>query len=365
MAWLPLCLAAAVALPPGLGATFAAAKRPELVTVPMATLGTGAGEALEAWDIVKEALAQSKEVLSVSVALQKARHDFLVGPAREQVKDCSGSPDCLKEIGAALGADVLVTGFVTPAKVSLVAVEVATGRVVGESESPPELAKADLASRANAASRLLIASMGGAPAPSALLEDPEPEPLRPGPDPTPVVGEGDLKGFDEAPPEPTPADPNADPVISGVAPEPLPDVKNPMQGRLRIAPDQLRGVSEIQVDGGTAPFSGDGSVEWAGAPGDHTLVAVSADGARLRRNVFLEPGSVTNVVLDFPELGGSPPPPPPGRGGEGESVITKWWFWTSVGAAVAAGATVAAVLVGGTKGGPSFPDETGAITGTY
>ena len=153
MAWLPLCLAAVAAAPLGLGGALPAAKRPELVTVPMATLGTGAGESLEAWDIVKEALAQSKERLSVSVALQKSRHDFLIGPAREQVKDCSGNPDCLKEIGAALGADVLVTGFVTPAKVSLVAVEVQTGRVVGESESPPELAKAKLPSRARAAAR--------------------------------------------------------------------------------------------------------------------------------------------------------------------------------------------------------------------
>lgn len=367
---LGLGLLMSVSILPGSQA-FAAAK-PQLVTVPMATLGTSASEGMEAWTLVKDAIGQSKSRLKIAVSLQKRRHDFIVGPAREQAKDCAGNVDCLKEIGAALGADILVTGRVTPDAVSLVAIEVKTGRLVGEAATPAELGKAPLASRASSAARLLVAAMAGEP------EEPEPVSSGPGsaaPMGGPMAmnpgegsepagsGSGDLKGFDEPgadPPEPTRVD-SASPSPS----EPPPPMSRAeaMKGTLRISAANLGGVSKVAVDGTELSFSGDGSIEWRGAPGDHALVAEKAGGERLSRNIFLEPGSETNVVLQWPNLTASAPPP--AQQDEGESVMGKWWFWTSIGAAVAAGTTTAVLLAGGDKGGPALGGETGRIEGTY
>lgn len=353
MGWLDLSmalLAAGAPLPPGI---LAAAEPPELVTVPMATDGARASEAMEAWKIVHEAIRDSAGQLGVSVKLQARRHDFVVGPAREQAKDCDGNLDCLQAIGGALGADVLVTGRVTADAVALVAVEVATGRLIGQGSTPPELGQAPLESRASAAARLLVASLGGGPPEPEIPRGGGPVALVPGGGPAPVGGGGDddLKGFDDAP-------------ASAPPPSPSPSAAA-MQGNLQISAAQLRGVRRVAIDGAEISFRGDGSVAWAGAPGDHRLVVERASGERLARNVFLEPGSTTNVVLEWPNVTRAPAAAAPAARDDGGSVLTKWWFWTSLGAAVAAGTTTAVLLAGGDKGGPTLPNETGRIQGSY
>lgn len=365
-------LVSALVLP---GSWAAAAGKPQLVLVPMVTLGTSASEGMEAWTLVKDALRQSRSRLKVSVALQKKRHDFIVGPAREQAKDCAGNVDCLKEIGDALGADILVTGQVTPKAVSLIAVEVGTGRVVGEAETPNELSKAPLGSRASAAARLLVAAMVGEPrssgpsasGPSSAVPGGGggPSAMRPSGDPQPASSAGGLKGFDDGPASDSPPEPPRADTTSSPSSEPPPPMSRAeaMKGTLQISASNLSGVKRVAVDGTELSFSGDGSISWRGAPGDHRLVAEKVGGERLSRNIFLEPGSTTNVVLQWPSLTAAPPPP--AQQDSGGSVITKWWFWTSIGAAVAAGTTTAVLLAGGDKGGPALSGETGTIEGSY
>ncbi len=354
-------------------AAFAAGK-PQLVTVPMATVGMSASEGLEAWKIVKEAIAQSKGRLGVTVSLQKRRHDFVVGPAREQVKDCTGNIDCLKEIGSALGADILVTGRVTPKLVSLIALEVNTGRLVGEAETPIELQKAALDSRASSAARLLVAAMapddsGPSAGPSSAVPSGGPSSaaptggpmaMRPGPGPQASGGDEGLKGFD-GPDDGLKSD---EPAPTSMAPPAEEAPINPMHGVLKLSLDQLRSVIRVSIDGTDIAFTPQGSVHWRGVPGDHKLVVEKSSGERLSRNVFVEPGSETNVVLQWPNLAGSGPPPAQSDD-QGSAVTGTWWFWTSLGAAVAAGTTTAVLLAGGDKGGPALAGETGRIQGTY
>lgn len=355
-------LVSALILP---GSAAFAAGKPQLVTVPMATVGVSVSEGLEAWKIVKEAIAQSKGRLGVSVSLQRRRHDFVVGPAREQVKDCTGNVDCLKEIGGALGADILVTGRVTPTAVSLLALEVNTGRLVGEAETPVELQKAALDSRASSAARLLVAAMAPDESPSAAAGG-GPSSAAPSGGPmaaTPGGSDEGLKGFDGPEPEPAGGElKGEDPLPT--ASTPVDDTPiNPMHGVLKLSSDQLRGVIRVSIDGSDITFTAQGNVQWRGAPGDHRLVVEKSSGERLSRNVFVEPGSETNVVLQWPNVTGSAPPAQ--QDDQGSGVTGKWWFWTSLGAAVAAGTTTAVLLAGGDKGGPALAGETGRIQGTY
>ncbi len=267
---------------------------------------------LEAWKQLTKALEKDQKKLQISTALQKQQHDFLVGPAREQARDCAGNVQCLAEIGATLGADILITGKVEPDYVELTVVLVKYQQMLGALRSPPKVAKKALKAKTQAAGDEL----------AKLLKDRD-------------------KNLPPPPPPPPPP-----PVI--------------VEGTLLIDKAELNGVREVRVDGTPLAFMGDGSMRWDGPPGSHSLVAQRSDGTSLTRDIVVEPGLITNVRLEFPAL--APPPP---AATESEQVTGQWWFWTSLGAAVAVGAATAVILAGGEKGGPSLPAETGTIRGSY
>jgi hypothetical protein len=318
------------------GQTPAPAK--ELVALPLteeAPIKAPVG--LDALKVVTAELKKQSERLGVSTALQKKRHEWVIGPARERARDCGQNAECLAEIGAALGADVLVAGTVDASGVALIAVQVKTGKKLAAARSPKKLASSSIQRRALTATRALIEAMAKTPAAVAVAPKPE-DPARL---PPPVE-------------EPPPAVAAASPVATG---------------ELRIEKDQLTGVSEVTVDGEALLFTGDGTMSWRGAPGAHSLVAVRSDGNRVTKEVVIDAGQTTAVTLEFVTAAVPPPTAAASAATEVEAkddeIWTAWWFWTSLGAAVAAGATTAALLAGGAKGGPDIEGETGTVRGTY
>ncbi|MEM7678287.1 MAG: hypothetical protein AAF449_20030, partial [Myxococcota bacterium] len=133
-------------------------------------------------------------------------------------------------------------------------------------------------------------------------------------------------------------------------------------GMLYIHREQLEGVTSVSLDGEPVPFTGKGFVAWSTTSGLHQLRATHIDGRTLEKTVVIRSGQTTNFDLRFAPkaavVADREAPSP-------EAVTERWWFWTAVGPAVLAGATTAAVLASGGKGGPTPPSESGSIQGTY
>lgn len=318
---------------------------PELVVLPLATEGAKASDGLAAWKVVTAAVERSKKKLDVSTSLQKKQHDFLVGPAREQARDCGFEAPCLAEVGSTLGADVLVAGRIEKDGVVLTAIDVNSGVRVADGRSLRKLRRRTLTVRSRDASQRLIRTLtkhmkkAKAVAAAAPKKKPAPEV------------------------EPPKADPITDPIT-----EPLDDGAAPVAaatGSLLIPASELRGVSRVAVDGDPVSFSGDGSITWTGAPGTHRLVATRADGQSIARDVRIDPNDTAQISLEFPAITAPPPPTVAATVVEEPSPTSKWWFWTAIGAAVVAGGSTAALLALGDKGGPSLPSSSGTIRGTY
>jgi hypothetical protein len=340
MTALPLLCLALASLPPptstalslALPSEPAPARIPELVAIPPRVEGLDAKAGLEAWKTLTQELESSRKQLGVSIQLQKQQHDFLVGPAREQARDCQDAVECLSEIGTTLGADVLVTGKVTATEVSLFAIDVSTQKRIADANALGK--KSQLSQLRTRAAKALIKKLEAArkAAPAAA---------------TASSAAGAAKK-DEA------SEAGKEAEATNAAGTQL--------GTLMLAPSQLQGVSSVVVDGASVPFGGDGELRWEGTAGTHTLTAVHADGRRLTQDVVLRPGEITTTTLSFASLApaaeaiGAPIEPP---------VTSRWWFWTSVLGAVIAGSATAAVLAGGEKGGPSLASESGTIRGTY
>ena len=309
--------------------------KPELITLPLSAASVDAQPTMSAWNSVVAEIGRRAKRLGVSVAIQRAKHDFLVGPAREQARDCGRDVDCLAEIGAALGAEILVIGVVSK-RVALLAIRVADRSILAKARSP---AKGTIDKRAVRAARRLA---------RRLLK--------------PLGRSGPRKRARAAAPPPDEGPPSS---VPPVVPPP------PSNGLLYIHRDALVGVTRITLDGDPIAFTADGFVSWPAAAGPHTLEATHFDGRSVMRAVRLEAGRTTEVTLPFT----APPPPPPPplvtaaaapAAPEDDRALTgTWWFWTVVGSVVVAGAATAAVLATGSKGGPTPADDTGTIRGTY
>ena len=304
---------------------------PELVTLPLSVDAVDPQSALSAWNLVSATLDKRARSLNVSTSLQQARHEFLMGPAREQARDCGRDVDCLAEIGAALGAELLVVGIVSN-RVALVAIRVADRSVLAKARSPK---KGSMKRRAKIAAIRLAKRLG-----RALRKAGAPQP--------PILAPPGIAKAKPPPPEPPPPEPS---------------------GLLYIHRDRLTGVSQVTLDGAPVDFTGEGFISWPAASGPHTLRATHIDGRQTEKTVVIEAGQTTEVALRFPAAP-SPPPsvavaPPAAAKPENDDVTGTWWFWTAVGTAVVAGAATAAILASGSKGGPTPPSDTGTIQGTY
>lgn len=335
----------------------------QAVALPLSEDGVKPPAGLDAWKAVVDELEKRSRRLGLSMDLQKKRHDFLIGPAREQGRDCGADVECLAEIGAALGGDVLVAGTVSRSAVTLYAIDVKSSRRLGKARSPKKLARASAPRKARVAARLLARVLG-----KLTKEEEEPAVATATPPPAPAPAgkqEQDAPKPQDAKQEDSKQDQPEDLKVDE-APEP-PPAAAVLEGRIRIPKEQLTGVSEVTIDGEQIYFSGDGSMTWNGSVGSHVIVAKRNDGNRLTKDVVVEPDETTEVALIFPSA--ALPPPPQTRveqqKPEEDGVLGAWWFWTSVGAAVAAGATTAALLAGGAKGGPSIEGNTGTIRGSY
>ena len=315
--------------------TAAQSPPPDLVTLPLSAASTLEQPDLSAWQTVVSELDRRAKWLGVSVDLQRSQHDFLVGPAREQARDCGRDVDCLAEIGATLGADLLVVGVVSQ-RIALLAIRVEDRAVLAKARSPSQ---GSLAERARLAARRLSRRLGQATRGQRPQAERQPE-----------------------------AAPSAPPVVAADSNIPVPPPPAaPAKGLLYIHRDQLTGVTQLTLNGQAIAFTGEGFVSWPALSGQHTLRARHVDGRELVKTVILESGQTTEVDLTF-DLP-TPPPLVPRTDTQAssrqESVTDSWWFWTAVGSAVLAGAATAALLATGNKGGPNPPTETGSIQGTY
>ncbi len=333
-------------------AGIAASDSKELVALPLSEEGVKPPAGLDAWKLVINELKRSSTRLGMSMVLQKKRHDFLIGPAREQARDCGENVECLAEIGAALGADVLVAGTLDATSVTLIAIDVKNSKRIGTGRSGKKLAGSGMRRRAVAATRALIDTMAkptGGPLASK-------------------AGDENAKGAPAPPPKEDLKDDDGYMVDDGRTPAPV-EASAPADGGIHLAKDQLANVAEVSVDGEPLLFQGDGSMVWSGAPGSHSLIAVRNDGHRTTQEIAIEPERTTEVTLAFAVDAVATTRTPAASAETGSSedgdVFTRWWFWTSIGAAVVAGATTAALLAGGTKGGPDIEGGTGTIRGRY
>ena len=322
--------------------TVAQPSRPQLVTLPLAASSAKTQQTLSAWNTVVAELDKRARGLKVRVDLQKSQHAFLVGPAREQARDCDRDVDCLAEIGSALGADVMVIGVVST-RIALLAIRVEDRAVLAKARSPR---KGSVVQRAKRAAQRLARRLR-----TSLRRR-----LPKSPDPLATAAPASESGPTTQQP------PIVEPSSAGR--------RAPVQGLLYIDRTQLAGVTRLTLDGEPLAFTGEGFVSWPATSGPHTLRAVHLDGRELVKTVELQAGQTTEVALNFPIPTAPPTPPltaaPVQPPAEDDSDVTgTWWFWTAVGTAVVAGAATAAVLATGNKGGPTPPSETGSIQGSY
>ena len=304
----------------------AAPAAPELIIVPPQVTGLKPQVSNEVWRAISKQITKQKNALGVSLSVQAEVKDALAGPAKDQAWECAGKPECLADLGATLGADLLIAGTVEADNVSLVLIDVRAAKKAVGARSSKKLAAAGWKRQSSAAIRGLI------------------------------------RGFEDW--KKTPPPPATD------AAE-IPDVPQPETGELRIARAQLEGVLEVTIDGATVRPGPEGTISWVGPPGPHTVTALRADGARTTETVELQAKGVADVALTFDT---APPPAVSDPGPtlvmapedeEDDDVTGQWWFWTSLGAAAAIGGTTAVLLLGGLKGGPEIGANAGSITGSY
>jgi hypothetical protein len=345
------------------------AQTKEIVVVPLTEDGVKTG-GIDAWKVVVEEVRKTAGRLGFATALQKSRHDFLIGPVRDEARDCGGNTECLAAIGTTLGVDVLVAGSLAADAVTLTAIDIATMKVVAGARSPKGSASKGPKDKARAASKVLIRALadlgkgevlaqktekveGGKPPPDGAAKPPPENAAKPPPENAAKPPPGRAR-----PPPPEKVD---DPPPPETVADPPPPA---LEGTLVISKEQLAGVTEVTLDGQRLFFSGDGSITWKGSPGSHALVARRSDETKTSKDVVVNPNETTQVVLAFPTEA-LPPPVPAEDPEESSTVLTEWWFWVAIGAAVAAGATTAGVLAGGGKGGPSIEGTAGSIRGRY
>lgn len=326
-------------------------KRRELIVLPLREDGVKPSKAITAWKSVTREFQRQRKKLNISTSLQKKQHDFLIGPAQEQARDCGKNAECLSEIGVTLGVDILVYGVMSKKNVQLQAYDVARAKPLasGTSRTRSKSAKR----RGSAAAKSLIKNMKSKKGSAPVAAKTDPQDGGGEPDPSDLVKDDETGGGKDKSLGGIPAFGATDtPGLSASA------------GSIRLSASQLSGVMEVEVDGVKQYFMSDGSMVWNGSPGLHTLIARRADGSSVSQDITVEPGQTAEPALVFPAVADTADPDQ-GSGGGGESVTSKWWFWTAIGGAVVAGGTTAAVLASGAKGGPFFRDNTGTVRGTY
>lgn len=351
-----------------------ASDEPQLVVLPLEPEGVKAQVAIDAWKVVVAEVGKARGKLRVGTKLQGEIHDFLVGPARERAKECGANLDCLREIGSAIDAGIIIAGKVSKDAVLLLAIEVPTGQKLATARSPASLAGGKPEKMSRAAAAAMIGALGkarqksGAGAAALASKDPaaaKPESVKK----TEVAGrkaEAGGKRVEPVPPRAEPGAGNTDAVASGRR---MPDGER----ELAKAADDLkvddRDRASATSDVPPAPVSPPASSSPEGSSGG------AAAAGRVSRTDRAAPGS---RAAPGDRASSPPPPPPPSASAyagsaslvpaarvESEPVTGKWWFWTAIGAAVLGGAVTAIALAGGAKGGPSKPSDLGTITGTY
>jgi hypothetical protein len=342
----------------------AQAGEPQLVVLPLEAEGVKEQLGLDAWKAVVSEVAKAKTKLKVQVSFQKELHDMLLGPAREQARDCGSNIECLRDIGRALDCGQLIAGKVTKDEITLLALDVTTGQKLASGKSPANLAKSKVATKARAAAQSLIAVIakkkGEKPGAVASVDKEKPTPV---PREKPVKEPKEQALPKESPREQTRVE---EPLVSA---PPVQTTSVAATGKIRIAKEQLAGVSSVTIDGALVSAGFDGVIEWTGAPGTHAVIVSRNDGSRETRDVFVEADRTAEVSIPPPSLAQNADSnvtrTQVSNPNEEDSVTSKWWFWTAIATALIAGSATSVVLAGGLKGGPSIPDDTGTVSGIY
>lgn len=352
----------------------AQSEEPQLVVLPLEAEGVKPQLGLDAWKTVVQEIAKAKTKLHVGVSFQKELHDMLLGPAREQARDCGSNVDCLREIGRALDVSQLIAGKVGKDDVSLVAFDVATGAKLGSAKSPAGLGKAKVEAKAKAAAQALIGQMAaagkkkGTAVASAPKETPR-ETKEPAPAVQPATASNSASSASADRGGELKQDPKQDRIVE---PTPAPVLSSTVSTSfIRVAREQLTGVREVTIDGAVITPLSDGSILHRVAPGSHTLTLSRNDGSKESRDLFVQSGQTAEAVFGPPSIAqnasnsnatrvdAAP------RASDDEDVTSTWWFWTAIATAVLAGGATTVVLAGGLKGGPSIPDNFGTVSGMY
>ncbi|MEO1334096.1 MAG: hypothetical protein AAFV29_00565 [Myxococcota bacterium] len=334
--------------------------RPEMVTPPPYSAKSPPQATLAAWTEVVSIMDQRAARIGVNVDQQRAQHEFLVGPAREQARDCGRDIDCLAEIGAALDADIVVVGVLAQ-RMALLAVRVDDRRVLAKARSPKGGTAVQRARKAaQRLSRRLAKALRTPATPLAKAQTRKP-----------IAPQAALSQEIQPPAPPTerPAEELpivAPPSLAASQPSAQTPPSAPADGMLYIHREQLVGVTALTLDGEPVSFTGKGFVASPVPGGLHKLRAVHIDGRTLEKTVVIQSGQTTNFDLRFaPTTAVAAADAFDANALPSDTVTQKWWFWTAVGTAVLAGATTAALLASGGKGGPTPPTESGSIQGSY
>ncbi len=346
-----------------LGALAQEPKKPRVVILPFGNQeNVRLADALMVWKAITTAVEGAQIKLALSMELQDARHDFLIGPAREQAAECGFRSTCLREIGSTLGAEVLIAGAVGAELITIVVLDVETGKRITRIRSSMNLVDAPPAQKAGSAARNLIYALTHqeedgdaetAPSPGEAeaeqtavhAEDPTRESvdptleheLAPQPRASPAPEEGsEFDGAWDEDEEPPPS---------------LEETEDEIRfGTLLIKETHARRIRMATLDGESLERQSDGELTWTGLAGSHTLRIERANGTHLTQTILVRPNQVTIVDLALSETEA------PHRAARTDE---KWWFWVAISGAILLGATTAVALGSGTKGGPSarLPSE--------
>jgi hypothetical protein len=303
---------------------------PSLVVLPLETEGVQGQIGLDAWDIAVDVITKARAKLHVSMTQQTEIHGLLLGPARERARDCAGKLACLKEIGSTLEVNILVAGKVAKDTVSLVALDVASGARLGGARSPQSMAGASLERKTRAAADALIQAIIRSrakkdEAQAAARDD---------------AGAGRSQDPNEAAPR------SSTPAIS--------ESRTSESKTSELTPAESKGAgAPTEESRDTEPKAVETMVESkqttaTGLVRDQNKPPSSSTSTQAPTATEAAPSAIT-----------ARPP------AAAEPVTSTWWFWTTIAVAALGGALTAALLFGGTKGGPAVPSETGRIMGTY
>ena len=97
---------------------------PQLLVLPPKPNGIKEIQAIEAWEIITAEFRKRQKKTGVSMTLQRSAQGILLGMGKKTSWNCKMRVSCLSNLGEDLDAQYLVTGAISPEKITMMIVDV-------------------------------------------------------------------------------------------------------------------------------------------------------------------------------------------------------------------------------------------------